>query len=202
MDEWWRWVSVWQSSLAAIERWVFNGMWEVDTIGRRGWDTMDMYTTFPFNQAWVSAADVHSMYLMPPTPFQPPIKTSGYISSTYHALRKSENSNQTGHQAPPLSLKINRLLLLPDPFLLLPLHQQPPLVLQHPGCPPPIQPLVPRWTSIRPRVNSRRTRLVLIPYGSRRGVMHLGSVGACRVVWVRVGEGRGSRAQGGVDGEV
>lgn len=43
---------------------------------------------------------------------------------------------------------------------------------------------------------------MLIPYGSRRRAMHLGGVGACRVVWVRVGEGRGGRAQGGVDGEV
>ena len=32
--------------------------------------------------------------------------------------------------------------------------------------------------------------------------MHLGGVSACRMVWVRVGEGRGSRAQSGVDGEV
>lgn len=43
---------------------------------------------------------------------------------------------------------------------------------------------------------------MLIPHGFRRRVVHLGGVSACRMVWVRVGEGRGSRAQSGVDGEV
>lgn len=151
-----------------------------------------------FGQACVSAAAVHSMYLKPPTPFQP--THQNHRVYTIHPPRPPiiKNSNQTGH--PQHVLKINRLLLHPDPLLLL--HQQLPLILQHPGLPPPIQPLVPRWTSIRPRMNSRRTRLVLISHGSRRRVMHLGGVSACRMVWVRVGEGRGSRAQSGVDGEV